>query len=400
MNQQIFFNFFDMILHMSNTLKYCLLALAIALFLIALLILSWKLHQYYSYKTSITTKEKYLKEGYNETKKSSSVLVKTLAPTFIDQVRKEQDSKIQLMQKEMERLEVHLTPTTPSTEGPDDVISESDSLQGSRGKLRFSICYDKKKTTLFIRVFEAIELPENGRDPFVKIKVLCKVDEPKSLMHSVLYELETRVVKRNQNPVFEEEFFCSLKEYQLSNISVKFEVKNFDKYSRHTLIGEVRMALKDLKPLETMEFCEKLQEKTKDVIGEVLISLKCLPTSQKIEVGILKFKTASQSTIQDRDVYARIDVFSNQHKQKHQKSSLRAKSKVTVFNETFLFSLPDPVKTQCLVLISLYETLTSGRKLIGQTSLGNQKAKSDDGHWDLMMQSLRQPVALWHPLYI
>ncbi|MEE6525858.1 hypothetical protein FKM82_026136 [Ascaphus truei] len=137
-----------------------------------------------------------------------------------------------------------------------------------------------------------------------------------------------------------------------------------------------------------------------DIIGQVLISLKCLPTSQKIEVGILKFKTATLSSFEEKDVYARIDVFSNQHKQKHQKSSLRAKSKVTVFNETFLFSLPDPVSTQCLILISLYETLASGRKLIGQTSLGNQKTKSDDAHWDLMMQSLRQPIAQWHPLYI
>uniref|UniRef100_A0A8C5PJ24 C2 domain-containing protein n=1 Tax=Leptobrachium leishanense TaxID=445787 RepID=A0A8C5PJ24_9ANUR len=391
---------FDMILPFSSTLKYCLLALAIILFLTALLILSWKLHQYYTYKASLNVKEQYLKDGYDETKKGGSVMVKSLAPNFIDIVRKEQDSKIQLMQKEMERLEVHLTPSTPCTEVLDDTISECESLQGSRGKLRYSVRYDKKKTTLFIRIFEANDLPETSRDPFVKIKVLCRVDEPKSLVQSVLYELETRVVKNKRNPVFEEEFFCSLKEYQLANISVKLEVKNFDKYSRHTIIGEIRTALKDLKSSETMEFCEDLQEKTKDVIGEVLISLKCLPTSQKIEVGILKFKTASQSTIQDRDVYARIDVFSNQHKQKHQKSSLRAKSKVTVFNETFLFSLPDPVKTHCLVLISLYETLSSGRKLIGQTSLGNQKAKVDDGHWDLMMQSLRQPVALWHPLFI
>ncbi|KAG9461244.1 hypothetical protein GDO78_017546 [Eleutherodactylus coqui] len=137
----------------------------------------------------------------------------------------------------------------------------------------------------------------------------------------------------------------------------------------------------------------------KDIIGEVLVSLKCLPTAQKIEVGILKFKTSSPN-IKERDVYARIDVFTNHHKQKHQKSSLRAKSKVTVFNETFLFSLPDLGKSQCLILISLYETLSSGKKLIGQTTVGNQKTKFKDNHWDLMMQTLRQPVAAWHLLHI
>ncbi|KAM8940459.1 synaptotagmin-A-like [Pelodytes ibericus] len=400
MNALISFNALNVILPLPNAWKYTLLALAIGLFLVALFILAWKVHQYYTYQKSANVKGKHLKQSYNVKKTEGHVLVKTLAPRFLDIARKEQDSKIQLMQKEMERLEVHLTPSAPSTESLDDVISESDPLQGSRGKLKYSVFYNKKKTTLLVNVFEAMELPEHSRDPFVKIKVLCRVDDPKSMVHSVLHEWETSVVKNSRDPEFHEEFSCSLKDYQPTTITLKFEVKNFDKYSRHTLIGETRLPVKDVKASETMEFCDDLQGKTKDVIGEVLISLKCLPTSQKIEVGILKFKTASQTVIQDRDVYARIDVFSNLHKQKHQKSSLRAKSKVTVFNETFLFNLPDPVKMQCLILISLYETLASGRKLIGQTSLGNQNTKSDDGHWDLMMQSLRQPVAKWHPLFI
>ncbi|XP_053305029.1 synaptotagmin-A-like [Spea bombifrons] len=392
---------FQVVLPLSNTLKYSLLVLAVALFLIALLILIWKLHQYYKYNTAVKVKEtRYLSERYNEKKPCGTILVKSLAPSFLDIARKEQDSKIQLMQKEMERLEEHLTPSPPRTESLDDVISESDPLHGSKGKLKFSLLYDKKKAIIYINVIEAVELPVHSRDPFVKIKVLCSVDKPKSELHSILHEWETRVGRNNRDPVFNDEFSCSLKEYHLHNISLKFEVKKFDKYSRHSLIGETRMALKDLKASETLAFCEELHGKTKDAIGEVLVSLKCLPTSQKIEVGVLKFKTASQTVIQDSDVYARIDVFSDQHKQKHQKSSLRAKSKVTVFNETFLFSLPDPMKTHCLILISLYESFANGKKLIGQASLRNQKTKSNYGHWELMMESLRQPVAMWHPLFI
>ncbi|KAM5138385.1 synaptotagmin-A-like isoform 1-T3 [Mantella aurantiaca] len=333
-------------------------------------------------------------------KTEGNILVKSLSPGFLETARKEQDSKIQLMQKEMEKLEVHLTPSPPSTESLDDVGSESDRAREARGKLKYSLNFSKKTMTLLLSVIEASDLPDHSRDPFVRIRVFSKVDDSQSDVQSVLHESETRVGKNSRNPVFDEDFIFSLKNYQLSNLSLKLEVKDFDKYSRHTLIGETRVVLKDLKASETLEFCEHLQEKTKDIIGEVLISLKCLPTAQKIEVGILKFKTSSLSIIQERDVYARIDVFSNQHKQKHQKSSLRAKSKVTVFNETFLFSLPDPGKTHCLILISLYETVANGRKLIGQTSLGNQKTKSGHNHWDMMMQTLRQPVADWHPLYI
>ncbi|XP_040184531.1 synaptotagmin-1-like isoform X2 [Rana temporaria] len=393
---------FEIFLPFSDTSKYCLLALAIALFLIAMIVLAFKIHQYYKYKSSSIVKErKKLMNATSVAKKTEgNILVKSLSPGFLETARKEQDSKIQLMQKEMEKLEGHLTPSPPSTESLDDVCSDSDRPREPRGKLKFSINFNKKTMTLLLSVIEATDLPSYSRDPFVRIRVFSKIDEPQSNVQSVIQECETRVVKNSRNPVFDEDFTLSLQNYQLSNTSLKLEVKDFDKYSRHTLIGETRVALNDLKASETLELCEDLQEKTKDIIGEVLISLKCLPTAQKIEVGILKFKTSSQNVIQERDVYARIDVFSNQHRQKHQKSSLRAKSKVTVFNETFLFSLPDPGKTHCLVLISLYETVANGRKLIGQTSLGNQKTASGHNHWDMMMQTLRQPVADWHPLYI
>ncbi|XP_053576129.1 synaptotagmin-A-like [Bombina bombina] len=392
---------YQIVIPIPEALKYGLLALSIFLFLTALLILACKVHQYYKYKSSVSMKEKiFVRKGNHEKKADGKILVKSLAPSFLEISKKEQDSKIQHMQKEMEKLEVRLTPSPPSTESLDDVGSDSDQLQGSRGKLKFSLLYDKKKLTILLKVIEAMELPEHSRDPIVKIKVFSREDEQQYEVQSLLHEWETKVVKNSRNPLFDEEFSWSVKETPLSKITVKFEVKDFDKYSRHTLIGETRTSLKDLKASETLEFCEDLQQKTKDIIGEVLVSLKCLPTSQKIEVGILKFRTSSLSKIQDRDVYARIDVFSNHHKQKHQKSSLRAKSKVTVFNETFLYNLPDPNKTQCVILISLYETIESGRQLIGQTTLGNQNTRLDDDHWDLMMKSLRQPVAKWHPLFI
>ncbi|OCT84035.1 synaptotagmin-1 [Xenopus laevis] len=394
---QIALSTFQIFLPFSNLVKYILLGVAIFLFLVAVFILVYNFYKYLLYRKSLARNEKtYLNGTHAEKKTTSNIILKSVAPSFLEITRKEQDSKIQLMRKEMEKLEERLTPSPPSTESLDDLDSNPPHM--SRGKLKLSLYYDKKKMALLINVIEAIDLPEHSRDPFVRIKVFSKADD--SSVQTIIHEWDTKVVKNSRNPVFVESFTCTLKESQLLSTSLKFEVKDFDKYSRHTLIGETRVALQGLKASKSLELYEDLQEKTKDVIGEVLISLKCLPTAQKIEVGILKFKTSSLSTISERDVYARIDVFTNQHKQKHQKSSLRAKSKVTVFNETFLFGLPDPGKTHCLILISLYETITNGRKLIGQTSLGNQDTKAEDGHWELMLQSLRQPVAKWHPLFI
>ncbi|KAG9475582.1 hypothetical protein GDO78_003798, partial [Eleutherodactylus coqui] len=255
---------FQIHLPFSDTLKYSLLALSIALFLAALIILACKMHQYFSYKATSAVKDKKFVSGSNAEKKmEKNILIKSLSPNFLDVARKEQDSKIQLMQKEMEKLEVHLTPSPPSTESLDNVGSDSDYPQGARGRLKFHLHYNEKTTTLRLAVIEATDLPEYTRDPFVRIRVFSKADEPQSEVQSVLHEYETRVVKNSRNPIFDEDFLFHLKDYPLSNLSIKLEVKDFDKYSRHTLIGETRTVLKDLKVSESFEFNEELQEKSK-----------------------------------------------------------------------------------------------------------------------------------------
>uniref|UniRef100_A0A8D2J3M3 C2 domain-containing protein n=2 Tax=Varanus komodoensis TaxID=61221 RepID=A0A8D2J3M3_VARKO len=97
-------------------------------------------------------------------------------------------------------------------------------------------------------------------------------------------------------------------------------------------------------------------------------------------------------------IYARINMFCNLQKQKHQKTKPRILGPMTVFNETFLFHLPERVIWDCAVLISIYEMHPSSRLLVGQAVLGKQGPMKD--HWDRMMQAIQQPVAEWHPLLI
>lgn len=39
---------------------------------------------------------------------------------------------------------------------------------------------------------------------------------------------------------------------------------------------------------------------SQDIVGEVLVSLKCLPMSQRIEVGLLKAKTTSPQSTEEK----------------------------------------------------------------------------------------------------
>lgn len=99
-------------------------------------------------------------------------------------------------------------------------------------------------------------------------------------------------------------------------------------------------------------------------------------------------------------LYARISVQCNQCKLRYQKTSVVARCLVTVFNEVFMFSLPDFPLQQCKIVVSVFETRTTRKPtkhLIGQLAVGKEKS-SEDKHWSLMMSSVRQPVAKWHGL--
>ncbi|KAM7002527.1 synaptotagmin-2 isoform 2-T2 [Tautogolabrus adspersus] len=180
------------------------------------------------------------------------------------------------------------------------------------------------------------------------------------------------------------------------------KVRDFDRFSRHTVLGEVRVPLGDLNISYPLELQEDLQIPQKDLVGEVLLSLKFLPTSQRLEVGLLKVRTVLPEKCSDTALYARISVQCNHCKLRYQKTSAMAHCLVTIFNEVLMFSLPEFPLEQCKILVSVYETrLTrkSPKHLIGQLTVEKER-RLEDEHWSLMMASVRQPIAKWHGLLI
>ncbi|KAM7165019.1 synaptotagmin-1-like [Macrochelys suwanniensis] len=324
-----------------------------------------------------------------------------------------QSSRIQKLQEELDKLGTCLSPSYTSSKNLESVGSNTDFLESSRGRLRFSLFYHRERLELLLMVIAVTGLPSRGSaDSAVRVRLLRQVPSHISGLQCMVHEWQTQVVKNCRKPAFGDQFVCSLQEAELEKSMVKLEVKHFNRYSRHTMLGEVRVTLSKLKASQHMEFCEELQKTTKDLVGEVLVSLKCLPISQKIEIGLLKVKTASVCSSPEKskgiyftyDVYARIDLSCNLHKQKHQKSSPRARTSVIIFNETFLFHLAEPVAVACTVLVSIYEMSSrargSSRQLIGQAALGKRSPSEANDHWALMMQSVQQPVAKWHPLLL
>ncbi|XP_038146874.1 synaptotagmin-2 isoform X3 [Cyprinodon tularosa] len=290
------------------------------------------------------------------------------------------------------------------------------------GSLRFSIYYDQLQARLVVTVLQVEGLEDSsqafGLQPFVKIRLMCAGLEGTELeglkeqegqatapvLWTVLQEWRTRVVKGSCNPLYGDQFSCILPEKRdtLRHITLRMEVRDFDKFSRHTVLGEVRVPLGQLNISYPLELQEDLQIPQKDLVGEVLLSLKYLPTSQRLEIGLLKVRTAITEIFSATALYARISIQYNQSKMRYQKTSAVPRSPVTVFNEVLMFTLPDFPLEQTKILVWVYETLATGRSskcLLGQLSVKKDR-HSEDEHWTLMVRSVRQPVAKWHGLLI
>uniref|UniRef100_W5LN42 C2 domain-containing protein n=1 Tax=Astyanax mexicanus TaxID=7994 RepID=W5LN42_ASTMX len=294
-----------------------------------------------------------------------------------------------------------------------DLASSMDSLgeldeERVQGTLRFSLFYDQLQSRLVVTVLEArgLAMREFSRsaDPFVRLRLLwASKEDDEQRLSCVLQEWQTRLVKDSCNPMFGDQFSCILPEEDVSRVTVRMEVRDFDKFSRHGILGEVRAPLNSLNIMYPLEMMDDLQHPKKDAVGEVLLSLKYMPTSQRLEVGILKARTIFRSSKAERAVlYARTSVLCNQCKIRHQRTPEKVRWDVTVFNEVMIFVLPDTQIRECSITVSIYEMRPgkkSSKRLIGQVTLGKSR-NIEDEHWKLMMRSLRQPVAKWHLLFL
>ncbi|XP_071398520.1 synaptotagmin-2-like [Centroberyx affinis] len=399
----------------SDPVKYCILGVSVTLLLLALGILLWQAircctHTHTTHTTQDTGNSGLL---YSDDKCSTPGNYSGAPSTKVEDVG-----------TEARRLSRCLSLGSFPSSGPSQAEGEPGeqaNLERVHGSLRFSLYFDRLQSRLVVTVLQAEGLQGRSHtqslQPFVRLRLMwagsegVEVEEfldeegegAAHVLCTVLEEWRTRIVKDSCNPLFGDQFSCSLQEEEeLHHITLRMEVRDFDKFSRHMVLGEVRLPLGQLKISYPLEVQEDLQTPQKDLVGQVLLSLKFLPTSQRLEVGLLKIRTLPTETHSDTVLYARISVQCNQCKLRHQKTSAVARCQVTVFNQVLMFSLPEFPLEQCKILVSVYETHTtrkSSKRVIGQLTVGKGRS-SEDRHWSLMMRSVRQPIAKWHRLFI
>ncbi|XP_029909916.1 synaptotagmin-2 [Myripristis murdjan] len=401
---------------LSEPVKYCILGISVTLLLLALGILLWQ-------AIRCCTQTHTLQHTMN-----SGLLHFDDKPSISGNYSGAPSTKVEDVGIEARRLSRCLSlgsfPSSGSsqTEGG---VGEQANLEKAHGSLHFSLYYDRLQSRLVVTVLQAEGLQGRSQTqslhPFVRLSLMStgsegvdleefveKEDEETASSHvvwTVLQEWRTRIVRDSCNPLFGDQFSCSLQEEEeLHRITLRMEVRDFDKFSRHVVLGQVRVPLGQHKITYPLELQEDLQTPQKDLVGHVLLSLKFLPTAQRLEVGLLKIVMLPTETHSDTALYARISVQFNQRKLRHQKTAAALRGQVTVFNQILMFPLPDfPTEEfESKILVSVYETHTnrkSSKHLIGQLTVEKGKS-SEDQHWSLMMRSVRQPIAKWHNLFI
>lgn len=103
----------------------------------------------------------------------------------------------------------------------------------SCGRLHFILKYDCDLEQLIVKIHKAEDLPakdfSGSSDPYVKIYLLPE----RKTKH------QTKVHRKTLNPVFDEVFLFPVAYAELHTRKLHFSVYDFDRFSRHDLIGQV-----------------------------------------------------------------------------------------------------------------------------------------------------------------
>ncbi|XP_055954893.1 synaptotagmin-1 [Patella vulgata] len=122
----------------------------------------------------------------------------------------------------------------------DNEDAESTKSEVKLGKLQFSLDYDFQKAELSVGVIQAADLPgmdmSGTSDPYVKVYLLP--DKKK--------KYETKVHRKTLNPVFNETFTFKVPYAEIGAKTLVFAVYDFDRFSKHDQIGQVKIPLNSI----------------------------------------------------------------------------------------------------------------------------------------------------------
>lgn len=297
-----------------------------------------------------------------------------------------------------EKVQPDMEELTENAEEPDDGDSKKE--EQKLGKLQYKLEYDFNSNSLSVTVIQAEDLPAldmgGTSDPYVKVYLLP--DKKK--------KFETKVHRKTLSPIFNETFvFKNVPYADAMNKTLVFAIFDFDRFSKHDQIGEVKVPLCQVDLAQTIEEWRELQsvegEGGQDnKLGDICFSLRYVPTAGKLTVVILEAKNLKKMDVGGlSDPYVKIALMQNGKRLKKKKTSIKKCTLNPYYNESFTFEVPfeQMQKVNLVVTVVDYDRIGTSEP-IGKVVLGYNASGTELRHWSDMLASPRRPIAQWHTL--
>ncbi|XP_056272691.1 synaptotagmin VIII isoform X2 [Pseudoliparis swirei] len=266
-----------------------------------------------------------------------------------------------------------------------------------RGRLLYSLEYNAAKSMLSVGIKQADGLMAmdlgGSSDPYVKVYT-CP-DKSKTF--------ETKVLMSTLNPVFNENFNFPIQKSSLLKSRVVMQIFDFNRFSKHHIIGELRVVLGSVDWNHVIEEWQDLAEPAKfeeENLGEICFSLRYVPTTSKLTVVVLEAKNLKSMDIGgSSDPYVKVQLALDHRKWRKRKTSAKKKTLNPYYNESFTFNVSfDQIQRVHLVFSVWDHDTVSRNDAMGKIFLGCDAAGNQLRHWADMLSSPRRPVAQWHHL--
>ncbi|XP_075006589.1 synaptotagmin-1 isoform X2 [Calonectris borealis] len=265
------------------------------------------------------------------------------------------------------------------------------------GKIQYSLDYDFQNNQLLVGIIQAAELPAldmgGTSDPYVKVFLLP--DKKK--------KYETKVHRKTLNPVFNEQFTFKVPYSELGGKTLVMAVYDFDRFSKHDIIGEYKVAMNTVDFGHVTEEWRDLQSAEKEEqekLGDICFSLRYVPTAGKLTVVILEAKNLKKMDVGGlSDPYVKIHLMQNGKRLKKKKTTIKKNTLNPYYNESFSFEVPfeQIQKVQVVVTVLDYDKIGKN-DAIGKVFVGYNSTGAELRHWSDMLANPRRPIAQWHTL--
>lgn len=214
--------------------------------------------------------------------------------------------------------------------------------------------------------------------------------------------MQTRIQKRNNSPVYKERFLFGVDLHELPKRVLLFCAYCIEKHV-NTLIGEVELKLADVdlaNHITTwLNLVDSNQLNSTD-FGDIMFSLSYLPTAERLTVVVVKARNLRWTHNKEMaDPFVKVYLLQNGKKISKKKTSVKKDEPNPIFNEAMIFSVPAHALQSLQLRVTVSEFQADGRTpSIGHVIVGSQASGKALSHWNQMITSLRKPIAMWHPL--